>query len=101
MAVDGRRSTRQRRRGGGVVLGGPRVSVEMPIALLFLDPLPWAYEAALMASIALIGSTLLSLGRGCSSRHTTVLTPEPSEGQRRSSFEKHRLGWRGEIEEGI
>jgi len=65
------------------------MSVEMAITLLLLDPLPWTYESALMAGIPLIGSTLLSLCCCCSSRHATMLTPEPSEGQPGSSFEKH------------
>ena len=77
------------------------MSIEMAITLLLPNPLSGTYESTLMASIPLIGSTLLSLGCGYSSRHATLLTPEPSEGQPGSSFEKHhplcwvRLGTNG------
>lgn len=76
--------------------------VEVTIALLLLNPLSWTYESALMASVSLVGSTLLSLGCGGTSRHATAPTPERSEGQLRSCFEKHRLlrlGGRGGLVE--
>jgi hypothetical protein len=40
------------------------MTVEMTIALLLLHPLARAYKATLMSGIPLIGSALLSLGRG-------------------------------------
>jgi hypothetical protein len=50
------------------------MAIEMPIALLLLHPLAGPYEAALMPGIALIRSTLLSLGCGRSTRHATLPT---------------------------
>lgn len=67
-------SARERRHCLCLGLGRSGVAIEMPIALLLLHPLAWAYETVLMPGIALICSTLLSLGCGRSTRHATLLT---------------------------
>jgi hypothetical protein len=55
------------------------MTVQMTITLLLLYPLARTYKAILMPRIAVVRSTLLSLGRGRSTRHATYADPERPE----------------------
>lgn len=50
------------------------MAIEMPVALLLLHPLARPYKSILVPGVPLVCRTLLSLGRGRSTRHATLLT---------------------------
>ena len=63
------------------------MTVKMTITLLLLYPLARTYKAILMPCIAVVRSTLLSLGCGRSTRHATYADPERPESAKKDCVE--------------